>query len=51
MIKNFNFTPIPQIIFGCDKLSELPKVLTNYTNILLITGGNPLKIHLITKHY
>ena len=43
MIKNFNFAPMPYIIFGYNKLSELPKLLTNYSSILLITGGQSFK--------
>lgn len=34
---------MPYIILGCDKLSELPKLVTNYSNILLITGGQSFK--------
>ena len=42
-MENFNFAPTPNILFGNGKINELPKILLNYKNVLLITGKKSFK--------
>ena len=44
MIKNFAFTPFPQIYFGEGEFLKLPqKLAKRFKNILLLTGGKSLR--------
>jgi len=41
MVKPFNFTKLPGIIFGCGKANELPAIIKGYgTSVVFVTGKN-----------
>jgi alcohol dehydrogenase class IV len=41
MVKSFNFARLPEIYFGCGKLTELPPVVNLFgKRIILVTGNN-----------
>lgn len=43
MIENFEFASNPHVIFGSGKIKELPNLLSEYKNILLLTGNSSFK--------
>lgn len=43
MVKSFQFTPTPTILFGVGKRKDLPKIIRSFgSNVLIITGGGSL---------